>query len=130
MTRPSRPWPGGRRFAFSICDDADGGTLANTRPVYDLLGSLGMRTTKTVWVFPPDPKSGFLGDSLENPAYRTWVLSLRDRGFGIALHGVRSGDSPREMVLDGLRRFEEVFGGPPTIHVNHAGNRDNVHWGD
>ncbi len=130
MTRPLKPWPGGRRFAFSICDDTDGGTVANTRPVYDLLESLGFRTTRTVWVFPPDPASGFGGESLADPAFRQWVVGLRDRGFGIALHGVRSGDSPREMVLEGLRRYEEVFGTPPTIHVNHAGNRDNVHWGD
>jgi hypothetical protein len=129
-TPERRPWPGGRRFAFTIVDDADGGTIANTKPVYDLLDGLGFRTTKAIWVLPPDPAHGFGGESLEDPAFRAWTLALRDRGFGIALHGVRSGDSPREMVLDGLRRFEEALGAPPRIHVNHAGNRDNVHWGE
>ena len=43
----------------------------------DLLDSLGLRVTKTVWVFDgtswEDPERR--GLSLENPRYREWVLS-------------------------------------------------------
>jgi hypothetical protein len=130
LSRARRPWPGGARFAFTICDDTDNATVANVEPVYELLADLGLCTTKTVWVFPPDPAHGFTGDCLQDPDYRAFVLRLRDRGFEIALHGVRSGDSPRGMIEDGLRRFEEILGCPPAIHVNHARNRDNVHWGN
>lgn len=126
----TRGWPGVKRFAFTVCDDADEGTLGNIVPVYRLLEEIGLRTTKSAWVFPPDPSHGFTGDSLENPAYRDFLLRLREKGFGLALHGVRSGDSPREMVEEGLRRWREVFGEYPVIHLNHARNRDNVHWGD
>lgn len=130
MAPPLRPWPGGKRFAFSICDDADHGTLANVGPIYRLLEELGLRTTKTVWVFPPDPSHGFGGDCLGDPPYLEFVKGLKAKGFGVALHGVRSGDSTRPQIEEGFRIYAEAFGGPPTLHVNHARNRDNIHWGD
>lgn len=130
MSPARRPWPGEAQFAFTICDDTDNATVENVRPVYDLLTELGLRTTKTVWVFPPDPAHGFTGQCLQDSEYRDFVLDLRDRGFELALHGFRSGDSTREMIEDGLREYLEIVGAPPTIHVNHARNRDNVHWGN
>ncbi len=130
MSPATRQWPGEARFAFTICDDTDNATVENVRPVYDLLAELGLLTTKTVWVYPPDPAHGFTGECLDDDRYREFVLTLRDRGFEIALHGVRSGDSHREMIVAGLRRFLEIVGTPPTVHVNHARNRDNVHWGN
>ena len=123
-------WPAEARFAFTICDDTDDATVENVGPVYELLAEFGLRTTKTVWVFPPDPAHGFTGECLMDEAYRDFVLSLRDQGFEIALHGVRSGDSSRKMIEEGLARFEEILGFPPTVHVNHAQNRDNVYWGN
>ena len=42
-------WPGGKQFAFSVFDDTDLTVPGNFEAVYDLLGSLGMRTTKSVW---------------------------------------------------------------------------------
>ena len=42
-------WPEGRDFAFTVFDDADSQTLENGRPIYELLGGLGLRTTKSVW---------------------------------------------------------------------------------
>jgi hypothetical protein len=130
VSPPGRQWPGVARFAFTICDDTDNATVANVKPVYDLIAELGLLTTKTVWVFPPDPEHGFTGECLQDEPYREFVLSLRDRGFGIALHGVRSGDSSREEIEEGLARFTEILGFPPSIHVNHAQNRDNIHWGN
>lgn len=130
MRAPRREWPGGRRFAFSVCDDTDDATVDNVRPVYDLLGSLGLRTTKTVWVLPSAPESGGAGQSLRDPDYREFVRGLMARGFGVGLHGVRDGDATREEIEEGLREYAEVLGIPPTLHVNHFRNRDNVHWGN
>lgn len=42
-------FPDGKRFAFSVFDDTDGGTTANLRPVYQLLDELGIFVTKSVW---------------------------------------------------------------------------------
>src|SRR5437899_2238785 len=47
-----RSWPEGKDFAFTIIDDTDNATLARIRPIYELLSELGLRTTKTVWVYP------------------------------------------------------------------------------
>ena len=48
MTRDHQ-FPGGARFAFTVMDDTDVATVDNVLPIYRLLESLGMRTTKTVW---------------------------------------------------------------------------------
>ena len=50
MDSPVRfEFPQGKRFAFTIVDDTDVATVANVKPLYDLLHELGFRTTKTVW---------------------------------------------------------------------------------
>ena len=49
---PRVQFPGGARFAFTVMDDTDVATVENVRPIYRLLDSLGMRTTKTVWPMP------------------------------------------------------------------------------
>lgn len=45
-------WPNNKKFAFTIIDDTDNGTVENTKPVYDFLYKKGIITTKTVWVYP------------------------------------------------------------------------------
>jgi hypothetical protein len=124
------PWPDGKTFAFTVVDDTDLATRVNAPPVYDLLTELGMRTTKTVWPLRGDDPEGRDGTSCEDPAYRDWVLELRDRGFEIALHNVASRTSPRERTRAGLERFAELFGGPPAIHANHSQCRENLYWGN
>ena len=42
-------WPDGHEFAFTIFDDTDWATVANAKPIHDLLAALGMRTTKIYW---------------------------------------------------------------------------------
>lgn len=121
-------WPGGKPFAFTIVDDTDASTVENTKPVYDLLSDLGIHTTKTVWPLHPSDKPGYAYGSLEDAAYRDWVLALRDQGFEIAIHGTTDGSSPRERILAGLERFRETLGGDPRMHVNHVGQRDNIYW--
>lgn len=54
-------WPGGKSFAFTIVDDTDKTTLENGPVVYDFLNDLGIKITKTVWIFNGEERS----DNLE-----------------------------------------------------------------
>lgn len=124
-------FPEGKTFAFTIVDDTDMTTLERSKSVYELLHRYGLRTTKTVWVLNGTemqhaPNSGA---SLSDPDYRAFILDLRQRGFEIALHGVRGGSSERDDILSGLEQFKAELGEYPRLHVNHSLNRDNVYWG-
>jgi hypothetical protein len=131
MAQPKLEFPNGKRFAFTVIDDTDDGTLENLKPIYDLLASLGMRTTKTVWPLRHDGPSHFFAcQTLEDPDYRSWVLDLQSQGFEITWHCVSFESSTRERTLDGLRRFEELFKCRPRVHANHAHNRENLYWGN
>ena len=72
--------PDGKRFAFTILDDTDDGTLENLRPVYDRLRELGFRTTKTVWPMdcPEGSENYYAADTLQRPDYLAYVRSLID----------------------------------------------------
>jgi len=127
--RSAIEWPDGKSFALTIVDDTDNDLLSNTRPVYDLLIASGMRTTKTVWVYPPRPGNPYVGKCLKDAAYREWILSLRDLGFEIALHNVGSGTFTRHEILAGIREFASIIGHAPRVQINHASNPDNMYWG-
>lgn len=125
-------FPSGKKFAFTIVDDTDLATLERVKPLYDVLYQYGLRTTKTVWVLksndlahPPNQ-----GDTLQDAAYREYMLELQRRGFEIALHGVRGGSSARQDIIEGLELFKQILGHYPILHVNHSLNRDNVYWGE
>jgi hypothetical protein len=120
--------PDGRRFAFTVFDDADEGNVENLSPIYALLSDLGLRVTRSVWPLP-GTRGPSRAQTLADPGYRDFVRGLRAQGHELGLHGVRDGDSPREVVREGLARFEEVAGGPPRVHCNHFTNRDNLYWG-
>ncbi|HKS06205.1 MAG TPA: hypothetical protein VJR92_07840 [Gemmatimonadaceae bacterium] len=124
-------FPNGKRFAFTVVDDTDVATVANVRPLYELLHSLGMRTTKTVWPVPcPEGSKNFAGsETLAGDEYRAFVLELQRRGFEITWHGATMESSARDRTLAALERFREVFGAYPRIHVNHSHNRENIYWG-
>ena len=124
-------FPDGKRFAFSVIDDTDVATVENVRPVYRLLESLGMRTTKTVWPVgcPEGSKNFFRSKTLEDPEYREFVLDLRKRGFEITWHGATMESSRRERTVAALERFRELFGDYPRVHAGHAENRENLYWG-
>ncbi|MEO8193704.1 MAG: hypothetical protein ABI681_07625 [Gemmatimonadales bacterium] len=128
---PEATFPGGKRFAFSIIDDTDDSRIENTRPLYDLLTSLGFRTTKTVW--PVDCPEGsadfFAGDTMASAEYRAFCVDLQRRGFEITWHCATMESSPRERIVRGLETFREIFGSHPSVHANHALNRENVYWG-
>jgi len=124
-------FPNGKRFAFTVVDDTDDGTVENLRPVYDLLADLGMRTTKTVWpVGCPEGSRDFaMAQTLEDDEYRHFVLDLAARGFEITWHGATMESSRRERTIRALDEYAATFGAYPRIHVNHAYNRENMYWG-
>ena len=74
-------WPNGKEFGFTVFDDTDNSTIEKCKPVYDLLQELKLRTTKSVWVFPPRGRS--TGQSISDPAYLAWVRELQSKGFEI-----------------------------------------------
>lgn len=123
--------PGNKRFAFTVIDDTDAATLANIKPVYELLERLGLLATKTVWpVGCPEGSKNFSGDAtLEDNDYCAFVLDLQRRGFEITWHGGTMESSTRERSIAALERFREIFGHYPRIHANHALNRENLYWG-
>ena len=125
-------YPSGAEFAFTILDDTDDTTVANGRPVYDLLRELGMRTTKTVWAFdtPPENRGPFFaGETLSSPEYLEWVHELAASGFEIAFHNATMGSSVRQDTIRALDFIEDEFGSPVRMHCNHGQNRENLHWG-
>jgi hypothetical protein len=121
-------WPDGKAFAFTIVDDTENSTVENTKPVYDLLGSLGFRTTKTVWPLKPLNQNKCANGTLEDPQYRQWIIDLQRAGFEIALHGVADESSSRGRVIEGLDRFRDVTGADPRMHINHLGQEENLYW--
>ena len=123
-------WPEGKRFAFSIVDDTDASTVENTKPVYDLLESCGIRITKTVWPLGFTRKPHFGGGTLEDPDYCAWVLDLQAAGFEIALHGATDHPSTREETRRALDYFREVLGHDPRLHANHFGQTEGMYWGE
>ena len=124
-------YPEGREFAFTILDDTDDSTVANTKPIYDLLFDLGLRTTKTVWPLdcPEGSRHYFAGSTLADPAYRAFAHELQERGFELTWHAATMESSLRERTVRGLEAFREEFGRYPTLHANHGENRENIYWG-
>jgi len=122
-------WPDGKRFAFTVFDDADYDRLHNVRPVYDFLRDLGLRTTKSIWPLAAERNAPLGGLSTEDPEYLAWALELQRAGFEIGFHGARCHSSPREDTARGLERFREQFGHAPRSMSNHFQNADSIYWG-
>ncbi len=124
-------WPDGKDFAFTVFDDTDRATVENVKPVYDFLGDLGFRTTKSVWPLRAGGTAGADddGSTCEDPEYLEWVLGLQARGFEIGLHGVASRSSPRGETVRGVARFRELFGPEPVTYATHMGNAEGMYFG-
>jgi hypothetical protein len=131
MARPLLRFPEGKRFAFTVMDDTDVATVENVQPIYRLLESLGLRTTKTVWPVRCEEGYGdfWFSETLDDPHYRDFVIDLQARGFEIAFHGATMQTSARERTARALERFRCTFGAPPRVYANHSYNRENVYWG-
>lgn len=126
-SRKRYKWPNNKDFAFTIIDDTDNATVENIKPIYDLLIDLGLKTTKTVWVYPP--KDRFTGESLIDNHYLDFVKSLKRLGFEIALHGIGSGDYNRKDILKGLELYKDYLDDYPSMNINHAQNPSNMYFG-
>ncbi len=127
------PFP--HRAGFCITDDTDAADLESVRIVYDLLGTLGLRTTKTVWVrrptepcgIPALPASIQRGVTLEDPAYLGYCRRLDETGFEIALHGASAGNNRRERVAEAFAFMDRHFR-PAHTYICHAKNAENPYW--
>ncbi len=124
-------YPGGKRFAFTICDDTDMSRVETVAPVYRFLEELGLKSAKSVWPLPNrGPKTIYdVSHTLADPDYCAFIVDLKRRGFEITFHGAGMGSSSREEVIAALHRYEAVVGELPRVHTNHAQNRDNLYWG-
>jgi hypothetical protein len=125
---PRVSWPGGKRFAFTIFDDPDSQTIAQSREMYALLSDLGFRTTVGVWPVDVPQARNSPGETCDNPEYRRWVQELQSDGFEPGLHCVAPGTATRPEILRGLDRFREYFGVDPVSMANHY-NGDAMYWG-
>lgn len=127
--RSGVPWPDGKRFAFTIFDDADKDRFTNTKPVYDFLADLGFRTTKSCWLEDGDPDHPLGGVSCQDIDYLRWLMDLQDQGFEIGWHNACHSSSTRETTERCLRRFHLYFGMSPKTMSNHYTNQENLYWG-
>ncbi len=122
-------WPEGKKFAFSIFDDTDLGTLNNLPPVYDFLNEAGFLTTKSIWTLSGKEKPKIGGLTCEDKEYLEWVKSLNAKGFEIASHGVTYHTADREMTINGLNKFYELFGKNPETYATHSGCNEGIYNG-
>jgi hypothetical protein len=127
-------WPHGKKFAFSIVDDTDCINLENGPAVYDFLNKIGIRSTKTIWIYNGEIRKDnidIIGDTCENKDYRYWVQSLQKSGFEIALHSISWSRSNREIILSGLELFKEYFGDYPKLLAQHNDlvENESLYWG-
>ena len=108
-------WPDGKAFAFSIFDDTDLSVPGNYEKVYDLLGELGIRTTKSVWPVCGEgqPPRGPEGSTCEDEEYLAHILSLQRAGFEIGYHNSSHTGVSRERIRLALDRFRDLFGAYP-----------------
>jgi hypothetical protein len=120
---------GNKKFIFTIIDDTDDSFCPQINEVYDVLHKNGLRTTKTLWVYPVRDSERSKGECLQDEAYKNFVLDIKNKGFELALHNVGSGDYNREEIIKGLAEYEKILGEKPKIHVNHSYNPDNIYCG-
>jgi hypothetical protein len=124
-------WPNGKRFAFTIFDDTDYATVQNIALVYEFLKELGFRTTKSVWPLSGKVPGRCEGATCEGePEYKEWLLSLKKSGFEIGFHNATFHSSKREQTIQGLDRFQEMFGSEPLTMANHTGCKEGIYWGN
>jgi len=119
--------PNDKTFAFTILDDTDNATLKNVEPVYEFLYELGLRTTKSLWVYPP--RDNFFGSETTcDKLYLEFLKRLKSRGFELSLHSVGSGDFRSQEIRNGFEEFKRLFGDYPNVHANHSRNPDNIYF--
>jgi hypothetical protein len=127
---PAVAWPNGHRFAFTVFDDTDEGTLDNVPHVYAFLHNLGFATTKSVWPLGGQRRPDIVGgETCAHAGYAAWVQALQKQQFEIALHNATFHSSIREETERGFARFVELFGQYPRSMANHTTCREGIYWG-
>ncbi len=126
---PKVSWPGGRDFAFSVFDDPDYQTLAQSRRVYGFLADAGFRTTKGVWPTDHPRESTWEGDTCGSLEYGRHALDLQEQGFEIGFHNAAPRSTYREEIVSALENFKGLFGQYPRAMANHSMNADAIYWG-
>lgn len=121
--------PGNKKFIFTIIDDTDDSYYPEIKEVYDVLQDNGLRTTKTVWVYPVRDNERSKGECLLDENYRKFILDIKNKGFEIGLHNVGSGNFIRKEIINGINEYERILGEKPKLHVNHSYNPDNIYCG-
>lgn len=122
-------WPDGKKFAFTVFDDADAHVDREVENLYSFLKDLGMRTTKSVWPNKGTGEPICGGLTCEDPGYLDWVYALRDAGFEIGYHLATYHSSSRAESITALDKFNAWFGADPTTMANHALCKDTIYWG-
>lgn len=127
-------WPEGKKFAFTIVDDTDCTNLENGPLVYRFLNELGIKITKTVWIYDGEVRHDnidIIGDTCQNPKYLAWVQSIQKHGVEIALHNMSWSNSKRERIIEGLELFKGYFGTYPKLLAQHNDTIENesLYWG-
>jgi hypothetical protein len=69
------------------------------------------------------------GSTCADSAYLDWVLELQAGGHEIGYHNATDHPSTRAETIEGLDRFEELFGAPPKVGADHSGNQEALYWG-
>jgi hypothetical protein len=127
-------WPDNKKFAFSIVDDTDCTTLENGPLLYDFLHQLGIKVTKTVWIFDGEVRDNnkhVIGTTCQDRWYLAWVQKLQEQGFEIGFHSASWSSSPRERVIAALELFKSYFGDYPTVCAQHNDTipNESLYWG-
>lgn len=127
-------WPAGKKFAFTIVDDTDKTILENGTVIYNFLNSLGIKITKTVWIYNGEAREDnfdIIGETCQNPNYLKWVQSLQNQGFEIALHNMSWSNTKRERIIPGMELFKNYFGSYPKLLAQHNDTIENesIYWG-
>ena len=112
---PRISWPDGKQFAFSVFDDTDLSAPGNFEGVYELLGSLGMRTTKSVWAAtgPDLQQRSAHGSTCDDADYLRTVLRLQQSGFEIAYHNSYYEGLPRARIEEEARAITDRIASLP-----------------
>ena len=129
------PYPNAKSFGFTIVHDADSAYSLRLAPIIDAFDDLGLRTTITVFPFwaewghpirswrewrEQDPFFAPIAVPLVDDAERAFYLDVAARGHEIALHSTSETSSLRSEVPRAFAYFEEVFGHPAKVYVEHS----------
>jgi hypothetical protein len=119
-----------------MVDDTDDATLEKVNKAYAFLDELGIKATKTVWVFPSKRKSGdettgkwCNGVTIADPDYLNLIKDIKLRGHEIAMHAASGGNNFREETISAYEIFKKEFGSYPTMNVMHGRNIDSLYHG-